>query len=157
MSDTKVNCIRCYFGDGKKASDEIQVGYGDSRYALDLCGKHAAEFDDIMWGWLRAAREVINDNFAGKLTMTEHHRLSPAHIPEPVRRPVPMPKPVVVSKTEMEDVLLAAEHPQRTHMSRNDNGEGLWVHYHDRVIATVNRETREVVTVAGPAQFSQTA
>lgn len=177
-------CIRCYFGGSKGATDQIKVGYGSSEYALDLCNKHAAEFDDMMWGWLRIGRLIDDDNFAnGVASLSETARLAPRIEHTPSEPPVESGTIArAPSKTEMDvirlrwiisnhaedrlaergplfgfgvdDVLRAAELPERSHRDRTrdtdgDDWEDVWVHWRGNVKVVVNRTKRIVLTCGG--------
>ena len=60
----------------------------------------------------------------------------------------------------IEDVLLAAEKPERSHMDREGrsrNGEVIWIHWRGNVKVVVNRQTRTIITVGGKEQVAATA
>lgn len=179
MAD-KQKCIRCYFSGDRQATDEIVLKYGSTEYALDLCSKHSKEFDDLIWGWLRLAREVESPNFS-TVFMSERLREAPAHV-EPARPAPAAPKAAAAARetlppvdvlalkwrlsehaeerlTErgaihgfsLKDVLRAAEAPEHSWPSKR--GDGTWYRSRKNVGVLVNPEQSVIVTVLGPKEF----
>jgi hypothetical protein len=179
-------CIRNLLGEGHKATEVVQVTYGEGSYELDLCAEHAGQFDDQIWGWLRLAREVSDGFFAGA-GLSERLREAPAVVeglPEKFLTAAETREELPVSKTEMdiirirwsltdhawqrveerskifgftiEDVLLAAEKPERSHMDREGRA-GMWVHWRGNVKVVVNRRDKTIITVGGKEQVAATA
>jgi hypothetical protein len=184
-------CIRNLLGEGHKATEVVKVAYGEGIYELDLCGEHARQMDDQLWGWLRLAREVSTEGFFDGAGLSERLREAPAvreGLPEKFLTAAETHEELPVSKTEMdiirirwtltehawerveerskifgftiEDVLLAAEKPERSHMDREGRsraGEVFWVHWRGNVKAVVNRQTKTIITVGGKEQVAATA
>ena len=179
-------CIRNLLGEGHKATETVKVAYGEGTYELDLCAEHARQLDDQLWGWLRLAREVSEGNFAGLGLSERLREAPAVRegLPEKFLTAEETNEELPVSKTEMdiirirwsltdhawqrveersptfgftiEDVLLAAEKPERSHMDREGNA-GKWVHWRGNVKVVVDRQTKTIITVGGKEQVAATA
>lgn len=174
MAKTR-KCIRGgLFDGGHNASTTVEIRYGDTTWELELCAKHAAELDDTLWGWLRLGREKSDQvAFGAVQPLSERLRVAPA-----VRPTLPAkfaePKPPTRSEMDLlalrwpltdhakerleergpiygftlEDVLRAAERPERTHKDRQGR-ENIWIHWRGNVKVTLDRERGVIITVGG--------
>lgn len=174
---SKPKCMKGLFGAGHPATQTVSVEFAGTHYELDLCQEHADAFDHIMWSWLTVARETGGPQSLAPV-MTDRLREAAAVVPSLPERLRP-PPPEVVTKTELDilrirwsltehareridergpifgfivdDVLVAAEKPERSHRDRN-GGVDLWVHWRGNVKVVVNRRERVVITVGGRDQ-----
>lgn len=179
---SKPRCIRCYFAGDKPATDMINLRYGEAEYALDLCSKHAAEFDDAIWGWLRSAREIETGNFQTATLTTLHQNpelyagaTAPA-APEPVkaapaaRKSTLPPVHVLAEKWRLTDhaevrlLQRGGKHgfglrevlhaAEAPEQSRKSKrDDGVWYRLRAGVGVVVNVEQHLIVTVLSPKEY----
>jgi hypothetical protein len=175
---SKPKCMKGLFGNGHPATQTVKVSFGGADYELDLCAEHGSKFDDLMWSWLSTAREASGPVSLAPV-ITDRLRDAPVEAPSLPEKFLPPPPEPVVTKTELDilrirwaltdhareridergpvfgfsldDVLVAAEKPERAHRDRN-GGVDLWVHWRGNVKVVVNRHERLVITVGGRDQ-----
>lgn len=182
MTTGRRKCIRCFFSGERLAADEIRVTYGAAEYILDLCTKHAQDFDDAMWGWLRSAREVETPfEVINGVGLSERLR-NARQIVEPITANVGRQTPAQTKSTipsvdvlalkwsfsdhamerleergplhgfGIKEALEAAEAPEHSRSSKR--GDGTWYRIRGKVAVIVNAEERTIVTVLSPKEYA---
>lgn len=167
MAPHRATCCRCISPTTSTRTERFTIE--SAKYELDLCEKHAQQFDREIGGWTRIAREVTPEVHAGRLEITRAREVAKTAVTErPLPRITPPADGTVVSRRlpptyhrwslsahahqrcnerqiSQSDALMCASDPAFAYP--HDVDPAKWIHVRGDVLTVVNPSTYEVVTV----------